>query len=269
MITKKKYFYNFEAVIYKLSMSKYKKLQLYKYLFIDSYKKKGKEVNAVKKLSLVFLTFAIIGIGAGMLVWSMNHIMANARKSFSSSETVVETKAEAEELTELLHKGSLDKKIEKLQEDIEGREGQYEVLWKSFTEKEEYSIATAEFVYYGQSVSIKDDMVEKESAIKIGEKIMDFIFDDIDKTFLIPEGIDKTEYIYKIQRRDEGGSIPYYDVFLEKAESIGGDNVSCHIIVYIDNGIKKDLCMVTRTRLFSNRTSVYVTGMDNGLSFEE
>ncbi len=199
-----------------------------------------------KKLSILFLTLAIAGMGAGLLLWSTNWLMANAQKSFASSGDIVDTEDEAEELAELLNKGDLDKESERLQEALEELEGRYEMLWKALTEEEERSIATAEFVYYGQSVSIKDDMVEKETAIAIGQEIMDFIFDYVDKTILIPKGIDKTAYTYKIQRRDEEGSIPYYDVFLEKEEGIKCDIVACAIIIHIDNGIKMDLCSTSR-----------------------
>lgn len=190
-----------------------------------------------KKLAIIILTVAIAGMGAGLLLLSTNLIMANAQKSFESSGDIVDvqegvesTEKLAEEASgiELPTGGLSEEEIEMLQNTLlvalEEREEGYEV-----------SIATAEFVYYGQNVSIKDDMVEKETAIEAGHTIMDFIFDYVDKTILTPYGIDKTAYTYDIQRQDVENKGQCYGVFLKK-----GGNIECTIGVCLDNGIEMD-----------------------------
>lgn len=158
-----------------------------------------------KKLSMVILTLVIVGIGAGMLLWSTNWIMADVQEGVESSEDIVTTEEE------------------------QGEEVNVETVILDF------SIATAEFVYYGQDVSIKDDMVEKETAIQNAQIIMDFIFDYVDKTILTPYGIDKTAYTYDIQRQNDENKGLCYGVFLKKEGSI-----ECTIGVCLDNGIKMD-----------------------------
>lgn len=172
-----------------------------------------------KKLSVLFLTLVIVGMGAGMLLWSTNWIMVDAQEDVESTEEIVATEEERTEMDEKLN-------------DIAALEDALRELQEQYTE---LSIATAEFVYYGQSVSIKDDMVEKETAIEIGQKIMDFIFDYVDKTILTPYGIDKTAYIYDIQRQDVENKSQCYGVFLKKE-----GNIVCTIGVCLDNGIEMD-----------------------------
>ena len=204
-----------------------------------------------KTLSVLFLTLVIAGMGAGMLLWSTNWIMAEAQEDVASTEEIVATEEERTEMVKSLNDITVledalreatgevaielpagiteEQEIEMLQKALlaalEEREEHYEEL----------SIATAEFVYYGQSVSIKDDMLEKETAIETGQEIMDFIFDYVDKTILTPYGIDKTAYIYDIQCQDVEGKGQCYGVFLKKE-----DNIECTIGVCIDNGIEMD-----------------------------
>ena len=132
-----------------------------------------------KTLSVLFLTLVIAGMGAGMLLWSTNWIMAEAQEDVASTEEIVATEEERTEMVKSLNDITVledalreatgevaielpagiteEQEIEMLQKALlaalEEREEHYEEL----------SIATAEFVYYGQSVSIKDDMLEKET----------------------------------------------------------------------------------------------------------
>ena len=155
-----------------------------------------------KKMSIVLLTLLIAGIGAGMLLWSSKLIMADVQDDVASTEDIVDMQAGVESTENL-------------------------------AAVEEVSIATAEFVYYGQDVSIKDDMLEKETAIETGHKIMDFIFDYVDKTILKPYGIDKTAYMYDIQRQRFEDKSQCYGVFLKKDHEI-----VCTIDVRLNNGIQ-------------------------------
>lgn len=174
-----------------------------------------------KKLTIIILTLVIAGIGAGLLFLSTNLIMANAQKSFESFGDIVDMQ-DALESTENLA----------AEEEMVGALNDMVALEEALREA---SIATAEFVYYGQNVSIKDDMLEKETAIETAEKIMDYIFDYVDKTILTPYGIDKTAYTYDIQRQNFENKDQTYGVFLKK-----GDNIECTIGVCLDNGIEME-----------------------------
>lgn len=213
-----------------------------------------------KKISIVWLTLLIAGIGAGMLVWSSNWIMADVQGNVASTEDIVDMQ---EEVASTESEEELKKKVESL-EDIDAvaeaimketgdsaieipaglseekelemlKEMLLEVLAERERAIEELSIATAEFVYYGQDVSIKDDMLEKETAIETGHKIMDFIFDYVDKNILKPYGIDKTAYTYVIQRQCFENKSLCYGVFLKK-----DGEIKCTIGVCLDNGIQMD-----------------------------
>lgn len=183
-----------------------------------------------KMLSSVCLTLMIVGVGAALFLWSTSWIMEEVQDGVESSEEIVSTEntVNEEEITlvvEIPEGGDEEEERQKLQEALAEMKRQYEEL----------SIATAEFVYYGQSVSIRDDMVEKETAMEKGQKIMDFVFDYVDKTVLTPYGIDKTAYTYDIQRQDIENKGQYYGVYLKK-----GGNIECTIGVCLDNGIEMD-----------------------------
>ena len=250
MITQKKLFHNFKAVTYRYQ--------------------KESEVTAMKKkkLSMVILTLVIAGIGAGMLLWSTNWIMADVQKDVESSEDIVATEdteslqalaGKEEELREKIDNLKDFAALEEALEEATGglgielpaglsEEQEIEMLQEALLvlllEGEEchgvevpvtFSIATAEFVYYGQDVLIKDDLVEKETAIENAQKIMDFIFDDVDKTILTPYGIDKTAYTYDIQRQDDEDKSLCYGVFLKK-----DGNIECTIGICIEDEITMD-----------------------------
>ena len=93
-------------------------------------------------------------------------------------------------------------------------------------------MATAAFVYYGQDVYVNDDLSEKDVATQNGEKIMDFLFNEVDKKIFTPYQIDKTEYTYSIQRQHDETSVKY-GVFLLKDA-----HIQCTISICMDNGIE-------------------------------
>ena len=151
-----------------------------------------------KKTSIMILTLVIVGIGAGILFFSTNWVMADVQKRLGSSGDVV--KMNEMEIG--------DAEISNTEE-VAGpvQEDDYEGL---------QSIASAEFLYYGQKVYVVDDMVEKEVAMENGKKIMDFVFDYIDETILTPYNIDKTSYTYAIERQNEENSTQYGVFLLNK-----------------------------------------------------
>lgn len=175
-----------------------------------------------KKANMMILTLAIVGLGAGLLFLSTNWVMADVQERLESTEDIVAMKEEATEEAEV---SEMEAKRDALKDALTLRQEQYEGL---------KSLATAEFVYYGQAVYVKDDMVEKEAAIENGRKIMDFVFDYVDRTILTPYNIDKTAYTYSIQRQNEGNSVRYGVFFLK------GDRIECHIGVCLDNGVELD-----------------------------
>ena len=88
-------------------------------------------------------------------------------------------------------------------------------------------------MYKGHLVMIKDSLVNKETAENNAIKIMDFIYDTVDKNLLAQNGIDLTEYethkesyVYGIQRQYQYEDKIYYGVYmLEKAKIIWSVNI--------------------------------------------
>lgn len=167
-----------------------------------------------KKVSMILLTLAIAGAGAGFLFCSSNWIMADVQEKMGSAGDIVAVDKVATENDTVLEEENYP-----LQEDY------YAGL---------ASISTASFVYYGQEVYVKDDKVEKEVAIENATKIMDYVFNEIDTLLLTPYQIDKTKYTYSIQRQSDENRISYGVFLMEKGR------IQCTIGVRLDDGIEMD-----------------------------
>lgn len=169
-----------------------------------------------KKIGMILLSLAIVGAGAGFLFFSTNWIMADVQEKMGSAGDIVAVNEETKE-------DHTSSKVEEVKNPLQ--EDYYEGL---------ASISTASFLYYGQEVYVKDDMLEKDAAMENGKRIMDFLFDEIDKKILTPNEIDKTAYTYSIQRQMVENSVQY-GVFLLKEGQI-----QCTIGICLDNGIEVD-----------------------------
>lgn len=183
---------------------------------------------------MVIATLAIVGVGSLLLSLSTNWIMADTQEELSSQKEIVSN--EEKELTEIpiaaVENQNEEKRITEIP--IEAAENQneevynqrlqeLEIVEEQLEERQrelEVELAATYFVYCGQSVIVKDSLVDKDIAEENGKKIMDFIFDYVDKTILVPYEIDKTAYTYKILRQYQVEDRIHYAVFLLQEDQI-------------------------------------------------
>lgn len=81
---------------------------------------------------------------------------------------------------------------------------------------------TVSYIYKGQNVVVYDALADKEEAKENSQRVMDFIFDYVDKKLFVPYEIDKTEYTYRFTRQVEMDIMDCanYTINLEKNEEV-------------------------------------------------
>lgn len=205
-----------------------------------------------KTFVLAIGTAFIVGAGSFALVLSMRQVKNNIQTELSSDKTIetsqvyetatMETDSSEQILTDetkdediVLFKTfdySMTQVIEMspaYQEEFEiETEGlsSAEITWRKLKKLEEVfqdyrdGLGKTSFVYEGKRVGIEDALLEKEDALENGKKIMDFVYDYVDKTIFEPYEIDKTQYNYSIRRQYHMVEGVNYAVFLhEKTNS--------------------------------------------------
>ena len=200
-----------------------------------------------KKIGLLAITLGVVGIGSLSLIFSMEQIKNSVENkveldtqitSYIEKETTVRNKLEEELMAHMQISQEEEERIQMVQEQqIEAElvlhmqeesicywnealaeQEKEKQSWDLLQESEEDFIYTPEvmYMYNGQKVKVHDTLVYKEEAEENSRKIMDFVWDYVDETILIPYGIDKTEYEYSITRQYDYPEIIKYAVCLEK-----------------------------------------------------
>lgn len=104
------------------------------------------------------------------------------------------------------------------------KELEWERWWSNYSHGESLEYATTiwenevNYVYEGQNVTVYDALSSKEEAEKNSKKIMDYIYDHVDEKLLVPNEIDKTEYVYRFTRQVSNADYVDYGVSLAKGE---------------------------------------------------
>lgn len=148
--------------------------------------------------------------------YSIKEIVAQSPIYQEKQEEITQKISEIETKLKSLQKEEKQNRIEeekRLEAIIELREQQMK-LKEELSLSNLYDFNIGKFMYQGKQVAIEDALLEKEVTLENGKKVMDFVYDYVDKTIFEPYEIDKTQYNYSIRRQYHMAEGINYAVFL-------------------------------------------------------
>ncbi len=193
-----------------------------------------------KNLSTIFSTLLIIGAGSAALALSMSFIFSAAQDNLSGSGELATNVGEMP----VFFTGSSDSNSNSsnhsdgsndnsLVQELGLPDDAGIILYSDAYVEQEIDGKSVSFVYQGQNVTIKDGLITRDEALKNATRIMDYIYEYVDKSIFEQYGIDKEKYAYKLSRRYERQGTEQYSVFLME-----DGQIKCTIGISLNDDVK-------------------------------